>query len=780
MRQSHSFLFLCMLTSLVGCLNETKSSEGVQTMAATTENASSENQSPPNARSPDSQPIQTNVGGSAAGTRSPGNLPSQTSNTAGTYADSEVQNRMGSGGLIIHESGGDNAAVDDNVIDDETDNVPSSDGMGTRPGTGEPADADETTSAGEPTDAHQLGAAGQPAGAGQPDGANELVGAGQASDAGQPAAATPPVGGGQPNGAGQSTMAGRGDDAGQPAADTPPVGGGQPNGAGQPSSAGQPHHGEQPAPSDNGQIRVRHPEGLPRIHDFSAAPPDHVNRLVRRALDGLGLDDRTGPDPRDRIFVGRWYMAWIDETGFYGKMNGLWSLNGDPNALNFTLLEDDRPVNAFIVGENGDGQWPGGYMGAEHIEFPNSVPEADDDPGCARQGSFCGQYSHGEALRYTDPDIPTWRACNEGSPDWDTHFSPYEVVATPTGLRLMYEGPLTKQGDFGGSTTGNHCHADFLFPDGQRRRVYLRVGYELGAESHGFDRLLQVRNPEGNPEFDGSFSFIGGFVMTTWPNPHPLKRLDRYVRVDEAAVQVRWGDDQVRIEPGRWTGLPGTVPNHDVVLGWARQPVTLSAFADYTEARAFTLSNHGEDSGDSGFCLCIVHGAIEMGGGLISVPVPGGNESHLARRRLTLRHESPAPAPQVWTYEAETDLSHGLGRADADGWSASTNDDEAGHMVFGPYASDWGEGPRSATFRLMVDVADDREERVAIIDIFDADADEIITSRPILRSDFGRSFQYQDFTLDFDMTGRDGHRMETRVYWRDISYLRLDRVIVSE
>ena len=94
-----------------------------------------------------------------------------------------------------------------------------------------------------------------------------------------------------------------------------------------------PHESDVHIPSEPASIPERQPVGLPRIHDYSDAPENHVDQLVRRALSGMGLDERTGPHELDRVFVGRWYMAWIDETGFYGKMNGLWALNGDPNSL---------------------------------------------------------------------------------------------------------------------------------------------------------------------------------------------------------------------------------------------------------------------------------------------------------------------------------------------------------------------------------------------------------------------------------------------------------------
>jgi len=420
-------------------------------------------------------------------------------------------------------------------------------------------------------------------------------------------------------------------------------------------------------------------------------------------------------------------------------------------------------------------------MGAEHIEYPNDIPE-DDDTNCRGSGRFCAQYSLGEAPHYTDPDIPAWRACNAGSPSWSTQFEPYEVTVDANGLHLMYEGKLTKQGDFGGSTNGANCHEDYLFSGGQRRPVYLRVGYDLEADAHFVDRLMQVRNPDGNPPVDGPHGFIGGFVMTAWPNPHPLKQLNTYIRVDEQNVNLDWGRT-INVTAGDWIALPDEPHGADVVLGWARQPVTLSAFPDYVRGQSFTLSNHGEgENGDSGMCLCTVHGAIEMGGGLISEAVAGGALSPMGRRRLTLRHEVDAPTRFERTYQAESDLQHHAerGRADADGWSANNTDDTEGHLLYGPYARDWPGVAMQADFRMLIDFVDSREEVVATIEVYDADADEILASRDVRRVDFNAAFAYQDFSVDFDMSGRQGHRMETRVFWARTSYMRVDRIVVRE
>ena len=373
-------------------------------------------------------------------------------------------------------------------------------------------------------------------------------------------------------------------------------------------------------------------ESLPIIHDLSGAPSEHVTQLVIRALDGLGLDEESGPNERDRVFVSLWYIAWIDETGFYGKINGLWTLNGNPDNLDFTMLENERPVNLFIVGENGDGKWPAGYKGAEHIEFPNNVYE-EDDIDCGDEYGFCSQYSLAEAPLYSNPNISTWSACNSLMPFWEEHFQPIEVEENENSLRLIYEGKLTKQGDFGGSSDGIGCNQDYLFNDGVRRSVYLRVGYELN--SNFIDRILQVRNPEGNPQFDGPHGFIGGFIITEWPNAHPLKEFNQ-IMINERDVNVNWNDEIINLEKGEWNLLPDEIPTHDVVLSWAGQPVTLSTFVDEFNSTTITLTNTHLDDDDSGFCLCIVHGGIEIGGGLIHYPVESGELSAEAIRRLTI------------------------------------------------------------------------------------------------------------------------------------------------
>ena len=95
--------------------------------------------------------------------------------------------------------------------------------------------------------------------------------------------------------------------------------------------------------------------------------------------------------------------------------------------------------------------------------------------------------------------IPWWSACNDGTVTWATQFEPIEFDWDGQTLRMVWEAPLVKEADGDGTWDGDECHADWLFPDGVRRPVYLQAGYEFSREAMHFDRVLRFRNPEGNP-----------------------------------------------------------------------------------------------------------------------------------------------------------------------------------------------------------------------------------------------------------------------------------------
>jgi hypothetical protein len=123
-------------------------------------------------------------------------------------------------------------------------------------------------------------------------------------------------------------------------------------------------------------------------------------------------------------------------------------------------------------------------------------------------------------------------------------------------------------------------------------------------------------------------------------------------------------------------------------------------------------------------------------------------------------------------------MGHNVGRRDGDGWSANTNDDAKGYMLFGPYTTDVPAGPRTATWRMMIDNNTADTLVVVRLEVNDHSAGEnVIASRDVRRNQFSAAFQYQDFSLAFLAPGAD-HQLEFRVYWNDYAYIKVDKVTV--
>jgi hypothetical protein len=128
--------------------------------------------------------------------------------------------------------------------------------------------------------------------------------------------------------------------------------------------------------------------------------------------------------------------------------------------------------------------------------------------------------------------------------------------------------------------------------------------------------------------------------------------------------------------------------------------------------------------------------------------------------------------------EAESSyVLHTIGRADSDGWSARVDQDNAGYLSSGPYATNLPVGPVSVTFRMMVDKTG-IDSKVLTIDIYNAAAQKILGTRDINGKEFISAQKYQDFTMTVDNVA--GSKLEFRVYWHDVLYVKLDKIIARQ
>ena len=499
--------------------------------------------------------------------------------------------------------------------------------------------------------------------------------------------------------------------------------------------------------------------------------------LAERAVASLGFasGDPAAPAASDHLVVTRHLVAWLDATGFYGKLQGLWTLDGTASPTFLLRDLDDRPVNFLVVGENGDGRWPAGYVGSEHLEFPNRTPEPGDNPACAA-GDWCNQFGLAEATPITDADIPWWSACNGSNPAYTQRFAPL-VVNDDGPLELVWDGRLVKRADGDGTYDGDNCGADWLFPDGIRRPVYLQTGFRIAVDAPSLERVARFRNPSTNPAFDGPMSLIGGFVLTSWPNPHPLKQLHRWLRPETTAFADPISG--LTYLPATWTRQYDLPASGDKVFAWLGQPLSLSSSDRYLGGASVRMSHDsGVDDNDTGACLCRVHGGLELGGGILhtgaSLPVAPGAWSPWAIRTLTFPNEGAARRIDY----AVSALGHSVGRADGDTWVADVANDTEGHLLFGPYATDWGGGTLRAGVELAVDVADARTETIVRLDLYDADAGQVVAERDVPRAAFRAGGVPQWLTLDADLAGREGRRMEFRVWFSRRAAVRAYRTAV--
>jgi hypothetical protein len=55
----------------------------------------------------------------------------------------------------------------------------------------------------------------------------------------------------------------------------------------------------------------------------------------------------------------------------------------------------------------------------------------------------------------------------------------------------------------------------------------------------------------------------------------------------------------------------------------------------------------------------------------------------------------------------------------------------------------------------------------------------VLASRDVHRREFRATGVYQRFSLTFNLAGRAGHAIETRVYWRDNAFVNLDKIVVN-
>lgn len=236
------------------------------------------------------------------------------------------------------------------------------------------------------------------------------------------------------------------------------------------------------------------------IYNYSDCSDSNVDSLATAADNGAGNIIDAG----DRLFARSDYLVWIDNTGFFGKLNGIWRLTKSPvcgvNVCDFaSKLPDNRAPNNLIPGEDGNG-FTGTIPKGVHFEIfdPNTANVYFSTNDWVRNNGWCSPTQG----RFED-NPPVLDDVNGG-------FHTFQWVA-----------PLTHEAGNG------QCHArDFLDDNdsnGIRASLDLIVTYHFHEDGLRIAEGVALRNNGPEAVTLSQFGLVYGFVVAKVSNTVPWK-----------------------------------------------------------------------------------------------------------------------------------------------------------------------------------------------------------------------------------------------------------------
>ena len=472
---------------------------------------------------------------------------------------------------------------------------------------------------------------------------------------------------------------------------------------------------------------------------YACLPERDVARtieLVKRAIVGLGFPAPQGPRAGDDFFVGRYLIAWIDNTGYAGKLNGLWQLNGAAgDGWDFSITEPTptghRPINLLQPGENGDGRWARAYKGAEHYEMPRFIG-----------GRMAAQAGIQEANHFAPGAPPWWVQCANADKDpsrWARSVGRSWVEQRADGAVVFRnEAPMRIVARF--NDDAPPCGSPFLFDESHQGDLRLMTGYVFYPSERKFDRSYRFVNYSPYPlHTEGIAKVIGGLLLTNWPRPHYLKQYQRFIRWDDGVLE--------RNSPFPWDGRG---QDKDYIHVHPRGAVWLSSLGDGLWAgHALGLQQLASEAGeDFGLCLCKVHGGFELTGSVLAgqdiaaatddVPAWGSEQV----RTITLAASAAGEKPLTY--------SRNMMPRSAPGNVLELKQGATGQIAF----------------YLTLGTQTDPDQPVVQIE-FGVSAQPALVARTLRAVDFYQPLASQRFVLDFQIP-YDG-QFASRVQWLNVA-----------
>ncbi|MCY9545299.1 RHS repeat protein, partial [Paenibacillus alvei] len=131
-------------------------------------------------------------------------------------------------------------------------------------------------------------------------------------------------------------------------------------------------------------------------------------------------------------------------------------------------------------------------------------------------------------------------------------------------------------------------------------------------------------------------------------------------------------------------------------------------------------------------------------------------------KNLQMKGTYPSSFGKVWNM-SDPAMGHRTGKLIENVWVVEPQQDQLGHMSFGPYEKGMEIGTWVSTWSMKLKNSSESKEPVLRLEIYDADTGEIIQQKNVYQEQFIIN-HFQDLNIQF-RNEHPGHALEFRVYW---------------
>lgn len=350
-----------------------------------------------------------------------------------------------------------------------------------------------------------------------------------------------------------------------------------------------------------------------------------------------------------------------------------------------------------------------------------------------------------------DKGKPWFGNPNRGNFDMGWAVSPSMMDLAPTVLERFYQDGTKKDNFVVGPSGGGYMYPS-MYPEQELDAHLKQLNADMGRADLSIVEVIDFNAFNKKAMWD---------KYTTQPNVDGVIYLE-YSNHKALNGALKWSNNKPIVTPREmlWHGIAGSdvtsVVQH--INAAPRNPKSATGYS-------LVLVHAWSSSMDE------VKAVIDQLQGDVKVVTP---DKMVKLIQNNVPKEDTEIANKV--YEAETDFGHNTGKLDGDGWSANPQEHAAGHMLFGPGASDIPAGRNQVKFKTMIDRVTGDNDRVLNLDIYDDTAGVVVAEKAVHRSEFQSADTYHNSILEVDFVA--GHSYQFRAWYDANAKVKIDRVTV--